>query len=74
MFCCINLDKANDSSLSSESDDEINAYNSHFSIDSKLFFENSSGNAFSVYRCLLNNTKVTFNIIKYFKMLFLIFS
>ncbi|CAI6347589.1 unnamed protein product [Macrosiphum euphorbiae] len=49
--------KANDSSSSCESDDEINAYNSHFSIDSKLFFENNSGNAFSVYRCLLTNKK-----------------
>ncbi|KAL5240290.1 hypothetical protein ACI65C_007700 [Semiaphis heraclei] len=49
--------KANDSSSSCESDDEINAYNSHFSMDSKLFFENNSGNAFSVYRCLLTNKK-----------------
>ncbi|CAH1707934.1 unnamed protein product [Aphis gossypii] len=49
--------KANDSSSSCESDDEINAYNSHFSIDSKLFFENNFGNAFSVYRCLLTNKK-----------------
>jgi len=51
-------DKANDSSSSSESDNEINAYNSHFSIDSRLFFENNSGNAFSVYRCLLTSKKV----------------
>ncbi|XP_060840505.1 tRNA endonuclease ANKZF1-like [Rhopalosiphum padi] len=49
--------KANDSSSSCESDDEINAYNSYFSIDSKLFFENNFGNAFSVYRCLLTNKK-----------------
>lgn len=58
MYVYINLDKANDSSSSCESDDEINAYNSHFSIDSKLFFENNSGNAFSIYRCLLTNKKV----------------
>lgn len=58
MYIYINLDKANDSSSSCESDDEINAYNSHFSIDSKLFFENNFGNAFSVYRCLLTNKKV----------------
>lgn len=54
----IYLDKTNDSSSNCESDDEINAYNSHFSIDSRLFFENNSGNAFSVYRCLLTNKKV----------------
>jgi len=58
LYIYINLDKANDSSSSCESDDEINAYNSYFSIDSKLFFENNFGNAFSVYRCLLTNKKV----------------
>lgn len=52
------LGKANDSSSSCESDDELNAYNSHFSMDSRLFFENNDGNAFSVYRCLLTNKKV----------------
>lgn len=63
MFCHIYLDKANDSSSSCESDDEINAYNSHFSMDSRLFFENNSGNAFSVYRCLLTNKKVKKNYV-----------
>lgn len=57
MFC-IYVDKANDSSSSCESDDEINAYNSHFSIHSRLFFESNPGCAFSVYRCLLTNKKV----------------
>lgn len=61
-YVCNYLDKANDSSSSSESDDEINAYNSHFSIDSRLFFENNSGNAFSVYRCLLSNKKVSIKL------------
>lgn len=69
LYVYINLDKANDSSSSCESDDEINAYNSHFSIDSKLFFENNSGNAFSVYRCLLTNKKVII-ILKHYKTKF----
>lgn len=57
-FIFVYLDKANYSSSSSESDDEINAYNSHFSIESRLFFENNCGNAFSMYKCLLTNKKV----------------
>lgn len=62
-FFVLYLGKSKESSSSSESDEEINDYNSYFSIDSRLFFENSSGNAFSVYKCLLTNKKVTIVLI-----------
>ncbi|XP_050522831.1 ankyrin repeat and zinc finger domain-containing protein 1-like isoform X1 [Daktulosphaira vitifoliae] len=54
----LSLEKNNvDCSSSDESDNEILEYNSYFSIESKLFFENKLGSAISLYKCLVTSSK-----------------